>query len=96
MAVGVGKRVRAHVEYLHPVLELLERGRNILAAPDFKPVDFETERVRHGQNLAHFLHRPGIAGIAEPDREAELLEHSYCSFRMPSVLAIVTPTNLRG
>ena len=71
MAVGVGQRVGAHVERLRPALELLERGRNILGAPDFKPVDFEAERVRHGQNLAHLLHRPGIAGIAEHRQPAE-------------------------
>jgi hypothetical protein len=37
----------------------------------------------------------GARFIRTPDREAELLEHSYCSFRMPSVLAIVA-TTLRG
>jgi hypothetical protein len=31
----------------------------------------------------------GVRIIRTPDREAELLEHSYCSFRMPSVLAMV-------
>ena len=71
MAVGVGQRVAAHVERLAPALELLERGHNILGAQDFEPVDFEAERVRRGLNLAHLLHRPGIAGIAEHRQPAE-------------------------
>ncbi len=66
MAVGVGKRVGAHVECLYPALELFERGRNILGAPDFKPIDFEAERVRNGHNLAHLFHGTGIAGAPNP------------------------------
>ena len=73
MAVGVSQRVGAYVKRLRAALELLERGRNILGAPDFKPVDFEAERVRHGQNLVasppparHRSALPSTANLRNP------------------------------
>ena len=35
---------------------------------------------------------PAARSLQALDREAELLEHSYCSFRMPSVLATIATT----
>src|SRR5262249_52093260 len=70
IAVGVDQRIGAHVKRLRPAGEPLEGRRNILRAPNFEFVDFDTQRFGRGLNLAHLIHSPRVADIAQHGQAA--------------------------
>ena len=62
-AVGVNESVPHNVKCVRLGLEGIERGSNVLSAPDFKWRELEAERPGFGLNLTHLHNGLEIADI---------------------------------
>ena len=71
MRLAFKQRVADHINGLGAAAERRERGRDILAPPDFKWEEFDAKRARRRLNLAHFQHASGVIRVDEDRRATE-------------------------
>ena len=65
MRLAFKQRVADHINGLGAAAERRERGRNILAAPDFKWNDLDTERARRRLQFTNFQLACGVTSVGE-------------------------------